>query len=75
MWQAGEIRKGSHLMIKGRPCKCGPWTGLVKIEELRVVEDLRDIEIVGNADNVFEVFLKRLKSKIICTHPTILSSY
>eukprot|EP00928_Gymnodinium_smaydae_P070061 TRINITY_DN539_c0_g1_i2.p2 TRINITY_DN539_c0_g1~~TRINITY_DN539_c0_g1_i2.p2 ORF type:complete len:169 (+),score=62.19 TRINITY_DN539_c0_g1_i2:78-584(+) len=20
--QAGEIRKGSHLMIKGRPCKC-----------------------------------------------------
>ena len=20
-WQAGEVRKGSHLMIKGRPCK------------------------------------------------------
>merc|ERR1712113_841955 len=20
--QAGEIKKGSHLMIKGRPCKC-----------------------------------------------------
>merc|ERR1719258_772842 len=20
--QAGEIRKGSHLMIKGKPCKC-----------------------------------------------------
>jgi len=43
-------------MIKGRPCKCGPWTGLGKIEELRVVEDLRDIEIVGNADDVFKVF-------------------
>ena len=75
LWQAGEIRKGSHLMIKGRPCKCGPLTGLVRIEELRVVEDLRDIEIVGNADNVFEVFLKHLKSQVFCKHPILLSSY
>ena len=27
-WQAGEVRKGSHLMIKGRPCKCLDFTGL-----------------------------------------------